>query len=268
MEKLYNTNHKLNKRILKNPEFTNNSTKLTKLSDPVILYNDGKNWKIVPLAIMLMYPLIHDLYYETSKNKKDIAINVTIYVCPYTLFSAVYFDEFIPNNQVYNNNMTLLDLHDNDQLFIPIIDKAYSISMGNITNKYIRRNEVRLMTLRNAISMYPDCVFLDVNKINKLDLVSNISNNKIEYPPFTFNNEYPPKTLVYIIEYKSKKINDYKYSIIIPKTSSNKFDITKNGFNTYFHSMIEKIRNKGGIIYTCFWFAWNGIGKQSKIIKL
>ena len=267
MEKLYNINHKLNKRILENPEFTNNSTKITKLSDPVILYNDGKNWKIVPLSVMLMYPVIHDLYYETSKNnKKDTVINVTIYVCPYTLFSAVYFGEFIPNNQVYNNNLTLLDIHDKDQLFIPILDKLYSVSTKTINNKYIRRNEVRLMTLRNAISMYPDCVFLDIVKISKLDPVSSIS-NKIEFPAFKYSDEYPPKTLVYIIEYKSKKINDYKYSVIVPKTT-NAFDITKNGFNTYFNNMIDKIRNKGGIIYTCFWFAWNGIDKQSKVIKL
>ena len=272
MDKLIDIGKKFDHRILKNISFTNNSNKKLKLSDIIVLYNDSRNWKIIPLNIFMMYPLIHDTYYEAQKDSNTNIISIiTIYICPYTLFSAVYFNEFIPNDQVYNNNLTLLDANDNDILFIPIKNEVYSITSQKINNKYIRRNELKIMTLRNAISMYPDAMFIDLKQIDMIDqIVSNdyMTNNIINFKSFVFSNEYDPKTLIYIIEYKSKKIDEYKYSVIIPKI--NTFDIVKNGFNTYFNNMVEQIRNKGGIIYTCYWFAWSGTNNKNtyKIIKL
>ena len=268
-----NDNNKdLHLRILKNPSFTNNSNKKLKLSDVIILYNDSKDWKIIPLNIFMMYPLIYDTYYETQKNNKNIMSIISVYVCPYTLFSAVYFNEFVLNNQIYNNNLTLIDANDNDILFIPIVNETHSIAAETLLpNKYVRRNEIKFMTLRNAISMYPDAMFIDLKQINMIEkLVPNdyITNDNILFKAFPFPNKYKPKTLIYVIEYKSKKINKYKYSVIIPKT--NTFDIVKNGFDIYFDNMIEQIKNKGGIIYTCYWFAWSGINEKDtyKIITL
>ena len=77
MENLININKKLEHRILKNPLFINNPNKKLKLSDPIVLYNDGANWKLIPLNIFRMYPVIHDVYYEMrNDNAKKMLENL------------------------------------------------------------------------------------------------------------------------------------------------------------------------------------------------
>ena len=276
MENLISINNNMKDREFEFPTFIPNSNSKIKLSDPVILYNNGINWKLIPLEIFLMYPLIHDVYYDTQKNpQNNITTPILIYVCPYTLFSSVYFTKLTLNDYVYNNNITLIEPKDN-LLYIPIKNEFYDYKSNEKVSKYIRRNESRLMTLRNAISMYPDTLFIDMQKIDIISpLVSSnyLMNNHIPYETLSYPKNHPAKKIVYIIEYKSKKINHYKYSIIIPddpQQKINTFDIVKNGFNDYFSKMIKKIRDKGGIIYTCYWFSWSGIHKKEnyKIITL
>ena len=250
--------HDINNRIIKEPKFLSRvDDKSLQLSDTVVLYNDNFTWKIVPLEIMLMYPVIHDQY----ENKI-----ITIYVCPYTLFSCVYFDQFYLNNQVYNNNLTLIN--DNNTI-IPIIGQIYTKDM-NIMKSYIRKNEVKIMTLRNAISMFPDCQFIDTSDIKKIEpLVDKnyLKNKQIEFlSTDKYSDKYDPKQIIYVIEYYSKKQDDYKYSVIVPK--ENIFDISKNKFEIYFDKMIEKVRDKGGHIYTCLWFAWSATHNKFKIINI
>ena len=110
--------------------------------------------------------------------------------------------------------------------------------------------------------MFPDSLFLNVKKIPpKLPII-----NKKYLNIKTTDKEINDKQLIYIIEYKSKNKSEYKYTVIIPHNSS--YDISNNGFETYFHNTAEKIRIKGGIIHPCLWFAWKKSGIQSKIIKL
>ena len=101
MQNLVKIKHEMNNRTIEEPSYISRiDDKSLQLSDIVVLYNDNFVWKIVPLEIMRMYPVIHDQY----ENKI-----ITVYVCPYTLYSCVYFGQFYPNNQVYNNNLTLVN---------------------------------------------------------------------------------------------------------------------------------------------------------------
>jgi hypothetical protein len=267
MEKLINTDINLSKRIIKKPVFNNILNKDHNLHDIIVLYNDGRNWKVIPINVLLKYPIIHDLYYELSKDNTDIISDITIYMCPYTLVTSIYFGTYLPINKIYNNNLVISE--DNDSLLIPIINKTYSISSKNITNKYIRRNEARIMTLLNAMTMYPDLLFIDTNTIKKIKNINKLNyltNSEIK---FSYNNhleKYKPKTFVYVIEYKSKKNYEYKYTVIIPKNNS--FDTDKNGFGQYFEKIIDKIRDKGGYIFNCFWFALDNTNKNYKTIAL
>jgi len=234
------------------------------LNDLVILYNNGKFWNIVPLTILKMYPLIHGEYFDYD-DYNFIVKKITIYVCPYTLFSCVYFEEFLPYTQVYNNNLILINK--NKQIYIPILNKY--ISGDLLVDKYMRINEVKLMTFSNAIKLYPDCQFNDILQsklIYPLTCSDYLTNNIILFKHKKFSNLHHCKKLIYIIEYKSCKQNNYKYTILLPKENS--YDIKKNGFIKYFNKMIDKIRNKGGIIYPCLWFAWNAFYPISKIINL
>ena len=256
MKNLVPLSNDINDRIIKPKYISRIQDKSLKLQDILVLYNDGSNWKAVPIEIMLMYPVIHDHH-----NNKPI----TVYFCPYTLFSCVYFGEFNPGTQVYNNNLTL---ENKNNIMIPIIGNIYSKDM-KIINTYIRKNEVKIMSMRNAISTFPDCQFLDTTEIKKINpLVKNdyFKNNTIHFPINKYSDKYSAKQIIYVIEYKSKKQENYKYTAIVPK--KNIFDITKNKFEIYFNKMIDKIRDKGGHIYTCLWFAFDATHDNFKVINI
>jgi hypothetical protein len=249
----------LSKRVIVNPVFNIYDKKLS-LTDTVILYNDGFFWKAIPHEIMLKYPVIQDKYEDKI---------ISVYSCPNTLFSCVYFGEFVPgnpldnpldnslNNHNYRNNLTLVS---ENNLIVPIMNKIYDRETMNLTDLYIRKGEVKIMTLRNAISIYPDIRFINTSCIN------------MKEPNIISNNKGQKNQIIYLIEYYSKKIyqdynhNNYKYTAIIPK--NNVFDIKKNNFDKYFNKMIEKIRDKGGHIYPCYLNAWENTGISYKKIYI
>lgn len=254
-----NKNNKddINDRIIDVPKYISGiQDKSLKLQDTLILYNDGSHWKAIPLNIMLMYPVIHD----KCDNQP-----ITIFLCPYTLFSCVYFDKFVPGSQVYNNNLTLVN---KNYIMLPIIGNIYDKDM-KIKDVYIRKSEVKIMSLRNAISNFPDCQFIDTSVIEKISPLTNneyFKNKIINFPINKYSNKHQPKQIIYVIEYKSKKQEDYKYTVIVPK--KNIFDISKNKFEIYFNKMIDKIRDKGGHIYTCVWFAFDSTHTNFKVINI
>ena len=45
-------------------------------------------------------------------------------------------------------------------------------------------------------------------------------------------------------------------------------DIKSNGFKDYYDKMALEIRDRGGIVYNCLWFAWNALYPDSKVIQL
>lgn len=262
----------LTDRILKNPKFVNNSNINTKLSENVIVYNNGREWKVIAYDIIVMYPIIHDIYFSNIKGESGITAQpITVVVCPYTLYSAVYFGEYISNNKIYNNNIVLADINEDGQILIPILNNVYDVTADKPLDKIIRKNEVKIMTLRNAISNYPDCLFINAKKIHKFDPIvphDYLQSNHIYYGSPLFSKKMHPKTLIYIIEYKSSQEYEHslKNTVIIPK--KNNLDIDNNGFGKYFDEMINDIRDKGGMIYNCLWFAWISTYPKSKIIKL
>ena len=262
MEKLIDIGKSLQDRIITKITVMDNSFEM-QLNDIVFLYNDNRNWKAVPLKLVQMYPIIYDSYYENEN-----ALPITVYMCPYTLFSCVYFEELISYDKVYNNNLVLQNKK-NDLIIIPILNSVYSAQ--TITDKYVRRNEIKIMTIRNVLSLHPDCKFIsmkDIDKKSPLVDESYLSNNTIlfDIQKSDLLKAHDPKTLIYVIEYKSKKTHKFKYTVIIPR--KNTFDRFKNGFHQYFDKMGEKITEKGGIVYSCLWFAWITTYPTSKIIKL
>lgn len=237
--------------------FSDFAPKKIKLFDTVIAYNDGIKWKIIPLYIMQQYPIIYDEYHE---NNSDVRVIVSIYVCPYTLYSCMYFGKYELRNEVINNNLTIVNVENNIWV-APILNKIYSLSTNEIINIYIRKNEIKILSLKNVIYMFPDCLFIDTKTIPKKSKI--VEKNYLDTNPKIKLND---KQIVYIIEYKSKVKSEYKYTVIIPKNDN--YDIVKNGFESYFRNTVDKIRIKGGIVHSCLWFAWKESNIQSKTIEL
>ena len=46
----------------------NHKTKI-KLSDQIVIYNIGNQWKVIPLLLLLSYPIIYDEYIENDIPK-------------------------------------------------------------------------------------------------------------------------------------------------------------------------------------------------------
>lgn len=238
--------------------FSDFAPKKIKLSDIVIAYNDGIKWKIIPLDIMTQYPIIYDEYHE---SRSDVRVLVSIYVCPYTLYSCMYFGKYELYGNIVNSNLTIVNIETNIWV-VPILNKVHSLSTNEVINTYVRKNEVKILSLKNVIYMFPDSLFINIKKIPQKTPIVNKKYLNIK----STNKKINDKQIIYIIEYKSKNMSEYKYTIIIPKNSD--YDISDNGFETYFHNTVEKIRIKGGIIHTCLWFAWKETGILTKIIKL
>jgi hypothetical protein len=282
LKELQNVAVDLSDRILNKPTFINNANSGYLLDDVVVAYNDGRNWKIIPLSIMTIYPFVHDVYYEEINSNNRIvesnAIDVTVMVCPYTLYSIVLFGKYKPINKIFNGNLIVDAIEDEQNMYIPILNNFYSKSNGDLVKNFVRKQEVKIMTLRNILTKYPDFLFIDSSKINikkeKLVEPEYYVNYDLKYFTSKYNSSFHPKTLVYVIEYISKKTGGYKYTTIIPKKVSDNsiskfgYNIKKNGFDQYMNIVYDKIKEKGGIIYNCLWFAWDGSHPNSKIIKL
>lgn len=243
-------------RIIK-ANYSPQSEKVIKLDDPIFVYNDGLKSKIISIDIPRYYPVIHDKYYHTD----DIATDISVIICPYTLFAVVLEGIWHPTDEKYNENIII---EKNQIKYIPIKDQ-FSEDMKNI-----KKYEIRLMTHKNALMEYHDSYYLNISvDIKPLISEDYYYNNNIPSKSLHNDNnaesEYITKELIYIIEYKSND-GTYKKTVIIPKYNS--FDIVKNGLNDYVLKYEEKLKEKVSYIMQCYSFAWIDQFKDSKIIRL
>jgi len=273
-DNIYKTDINFNKRVIREPVFKHIAPDNLNIYDIVLAYNDGKVWKIIPINVLNKYPIIYDKYFEKYRKSEDKfkynISNITVSYCPYTSCGLIYFDKFVPTGETYNNNIILAP--DDKYIMAQMIGKMFQRKTKTEIPTIIRRNETKIMLFRNAVSKYPDCMFLHFDK----DIEPLVSNNyginkKIHHKIQNKSNMYHSKTLVYGIEYKSQKSNyDNKYTVIVSKDASknkiNSRDI--NMYSLYFAKMIEKIRNKNGIVIPVYWYAWYGMFPKTKVIKL
>jgi Fe-S-cluster containining protein len=257
VNKIKSINMDLSKLVLVNPEFSTDPINLD-ISKPVLTYSNGDKFKIVPLDIMIRQPLIYDKYYDnTSEDDKNVISDITITFCPFSKTAVIYFGLFEMTNKIYNNNIILCSKIYPTLLITQLDGRAYSSDNYSQSLEFsVRKGEAKIMSLRNAITTLPDCSFFKSTK-NILDI-------------------YPVKELtdfqsVYGIEYISSNVintsNVEKTAIIIPKTKTG-WDIQKNGFKKYMDTMIDKIREKGGMLIPTTEKTWLLFHPDSKKIEL
>jgi hypothetical protein len=233
------------------------------LTDNIVAYNNGIIWKIVPLKIMLRYSFLYDYYYV--EDKKYL---VTLVVCPVSLRSVLLKGKF--EFKQYNN--TQLILQENETHDILPIDLNSKIDENFIVSK-TKRSEVKILTLKNALLLIRDFMYVSVNKkkIKK-------HMRKIYYSNLLDNNnkkiisEFHPKTLIYIIHYKSRKTGKDKYSLVIgkniSKTEVTGYDIQKSGVSEYLNNYQQKIINREGYTYPCLLYVALKEYDKSRIVYL
>ena len=266
---LVDTKENFEDKIIKNPIFLPQPVNNLSLKDTVIVYSDGTKYKIVPLNIMFNYPIIYDQYLDDQNTSTQISVTL----CPYTLSTIIYFGTFNVMNKVYNSNIVLNDQNDKDKIIFQMTGNIFSLSTKKLLEETIRKEECKIMILRNAITMFPDSLHLHFDKnIDHTLNTSYLIDKIILYPVYNESDRYHPKTLIYGIEYHSKKKSQLKYSALVTKDSNpdrvNKKNIIKNGVHDYLEKMIDKIREKGGLIINCFWFGWYAMHPDTKVIVM
>lgn len=255
-------------RIIKDPNYTMDPPNNLNINDTVLVYNDGRTWKVVSLDIVLSHPIIYDKYYDDDINNTVSDISITY--CPYTSCAIIYYDKYKLTNKIYNNNIIIKN---NNGYMIQMLGILYS-KYNKMIPSIIRREEVKIMTLQNALTRYPDCQFLHyTTKMKPLVNKKYLSNTKIMYKINNISKRFHPKTLIYGIEYiTNNSISTKKYSAIIgddtSKNKPNSRDYNKNKFNIYFVKMMDEIRERNGIVYPVYWYAWYAMFPTTKVIKI
>lgn len=265
LETLENINIQVKNRVLKEPNFVPGVPDIVNLTDKVLVYNNGRNWKVVLINVMCVYPVVYDKFFEQDGSISDISVTF----CPFTYAAVVYFGKYVLTDKIKNSNITLIKEEDQNKNTESLV--LMSQMLGH---KFVRKKEVRIMTLRNVISKYPDCNYLDSSKLDMKNLKritdsKYTSSDEILYSVKHKSGKHHPKTLVYGIEYVSKDVNhkDYKYSVVVG-AGDKSFDFVKSKYEEYFDKWIEKIREKGGILVPSFWFGWYAAHGGDKIVEV
>lgn len=232
-----------------------------KLDDHVVLYNNGHQWKIVPLKISLAYPIIYDIY-----SYEDEQYDVTIVVCPITLQSVMFKGKF--KFFKYEGYKMIL-IEDND---IMPIDLNYKINDKFVIQEN-KRIEVKISTLRNAIISAPDAVFMKCNRLPKPIINPEYYNNhkNIYNYPLQPGNIHP-KTLVFVVRYGISKTDSEKYVILLGhdsnKTEPTGYDIKKSKLIDHLIKYRSKIIKKDGYIMPILWYTAKEIYESADVVYL
>lgn len=272
-----------------NPNFLHIKDTKFKLQDMVMTFYNGQNNIIISLKTLQKYLIINTKYYFDNHEQ-----DITITFCPYSSAIVIYYDKFELTDQIINNNIVLK--HGINNYLI----NQLSGSLINAKGCYLKKISNRILTIRQMLSSYIDCLYLqDIkdnstnkkNKNNKLvkdnknnKLVKDNKNNKlivnnINNKLFNDNNEqdkkllydkdninfvYDSELIIYGIEYissKSNKCSDTKRTAIICNKNYN-----YDNYKKYLKKYEEKLIEKNAIIYPCKFKSWISFFPDSKII--
>jgi len=246
--------------------FTSGVCDKLKLSDKVLLYNTGDLWKIVPLSLALSYPIIYDKY-----SMDETEYDITITICPITL-RATMFNGLFEFETYDHYRMVLKEINNplDPNILMPIdiglkIDKKYMIQSN-------KRTEVKIATLRSIIGLAPDALFMSsdkkINQVISMDYYSNL----LDASGNTLEGLIHPKTLIYVMHYKSHNTDKDKISLILGKDIS-QYDVTgydarKSKIFDYLEKQQKKTINREGFIMPMLWYLAKDIYKTSKVVSI
>lgn len=252
--------------ILSNDDLiiNDNNIKSLALSDPIISFNNGVNWVILPLNLMLSYPIIWTKLY----TENDI-IDVSIVLCLRSLQISM-FEGKLKYNSYSNNKLLLIN---NEKSIIPI-DNNISIDKNKIL-EFNKRYQVEIQTLRNALIDYNDVKYLHPK--NKLGspasyvIKKEYLNNYLDYENIKIDELiYHPKTLIHIIQYESK--NKKKITLLIGSDANNMepvgYDKKKSGFDKYISIYVNKIIEKNAYIMPILYYQAKILYPDARVVHI
>jgi hypothetical protein len=233
-----------------------------KLYDKVIIYNTGDQWKIVSLNLMLSYPIIYDKY-----SLDEETYDITIILCPVTLRCVIFKGLF--EFETYQEYRMILR-EKNTETHLPV-----DLGM-KIDNKYLiqsnRRLEVMILTLRSALMTAPDAIYLNYEKKSEHVINLEYYSNKLDIGGNELDGLIHPKTLIYVIQYKTYNTGEDRISLVLGKDAVKNevtgYDVKKSGLHKYLSTHKQKIINRDGYIMPMLWYIAKDVYKSSRLVYI
>jgi hypothetical protein len=218
------------------------------LSDTVLVFNYEGQWIIIPLSILIKYPIIYLLNSETKEFG-------SIILCLLTLRSMYVFEKvrWIGYSGMNGIEATFNNVNGETTGFENKLDK----NGDKIVD--FKRSQTKIQSLRSALIEYGDVMYLNLDVSHKSDLInSEYYKNLTNYNDENIENiNIHPKTLCTLIQYVSD--NKIKTSIIVPKNANDinyeiGYDSKKGKIDEYLANSSEKLIEKKAFIMNILYY--------------
>jgi hypothetical protein len=231
------------------------------LYDKVIAYIvDGKS-RVIKLDDMVRCVVL----YDKDGNKNDLTLITNPITLQTSLFNGIVKVKDIEKD---TGRMILLTGDYEFKMGRKFMKRIYSDKKNKIL---IERFECRIMTLRDLFTSESDPLYITVKKPFTDIFPSDYYSNKKDHYGKIAYDVYHPKTLVYLIQYKSTS-GKYKNTILIGADANSDratgYEYKKAKFNIYMMIYADKIKEKGSFITPILWHYAKDIYKKSRIITL
>lgn len=226
-----------------------------KITDKVVCFYNGSDWNVILLEDMLAYPT---LYFDFWSAKDNVTYTNTLIVCPITLRSMIYKGIIniidIVSDRLYLHNQDTGDSFFMEQPYTGHVDEK---GKKKKIKSHVKRHEVKILILKDVYTFILDPKFVVINKKHRSIIDEAYYINSYTYDGKTIGTSYHPKSIVYIVQYYSKKINNYRYSAIVGRDIS-KTDVTGyhykgSGVWDFINKHKAEFLEKRAYIYPIMW---------------
>ena len=253
------------------------------LSDNVVCFNYKGEWIIIPINLLVKYPILY--FYDEETKEWGSIVTCLLSLRIMYVYEKVRWVKYDGLNAIFNNEAG------ETMSFETKLDKDGE-KMVEFT-----RSQTKTQSLRSALIEYGDLKYLHLdvpeNKSNLIpmsyysDLTdyegNTIDGNKIEVNLKTKDvnlaiKDIHPKTLCVMISYHSEKgENGVKNTIVLPKNISKGelskeeiygYEPKKEGLDSYLANSTEKLIEKKAFILNILFYTAKILYKDAKFIQL
>lgn len=258
--------HKLDKKLLCSRILTDDSYivitsdtyKHFKITDNVVCFFNGRDWNIVLLEDMLSYSV---LYFDFWSQKDNIVYKNSLVVCPITLRSMIYKGR-IRILDVVNDRLYLLNTCTKDEFFMDAPYTGHYDGEGKEKKikSHVKRHEVKLLILRDTF-MYlidPKYIVLKNGLKHRSVIYERYYTDRLTYNGNRIYTTFHPKTIVYVVQYYSHSMKQYRYTAIVGRDINKEyvtgFSYKFSGTWNFINKHINEFVKKKAYVYPVFWF--------------
>ena len=247
---------------VKSDHIKSNVPKNLSLSDNVVCLNYRGEWIIIPISLLVKYPIIY--FYDEETKEWSSIVSCLLSLRVMYVYEKVRWVKYDGLKAIFNNEAGDL--------------MSFETKLDKDGEKIVefKRSQTKIQSLRSALIEYGDLRYLHLDiPENKSDLIPlSYYSNTINYEGIEEGmNEIHPKTLCIMISYHSEKgENGVKNTIILPKNIKNNeingYEPKKEGLDSYLAMSTEKLIEKKAFILNILFYTAKILYPNAKFIQL